>query len=665
MTAAIVVVAALLLAPGVGAALAFAPPDAISIEGRIALAFGLGYGLVAGVAVLLALAHLFTKPAFIAVIVLATAGVWALALRRASARAHASALRAQAREAPLSLVTGLALLPVVGVVWSFHQPATNLAHRPAWRYWADGLEIASAGHVPAQTAQWGTEIPTTVSKVVLNAFEGGVSFLLGADPLPALGGIVVVTAVGLVAALLALGRELGLGVLAPLVPALVAFAPQSLPVSHEISNHLTWYSAEGVGRMVAFAALMAGIYAVRARAGPALALVTGLLLAVAGLTHGVPALVAGLMLAFYGLAAVLMGRRGLRPVLVGGAVVVAAAAASYVGVLGLSGGDLGFQRAGGASFAGFPPDVDPTRSFTRGQVVRRAPREGHFLIRPRALVKRYAADVIGRSGSAQRGLVALAALAVLTVVLVLRAPSFLPLATVTWGLAALTLLIALFFSFRYRTQVPGDFGPRRMYGYAVLLPGLLVPAFLAALVKPFARGSRIAVPVLALVAGGLALVAVLDRTPNHRVPERAAAGLAVIDRVEEVVPCDARMLANWRTAGTWEATTGRRAVTEGMAPFLRPRVMEHVLPVLIGANTFFDDPQANRGFLTRERVQYLVVVKPGVWIGTHSGRVPTEKDAEAVASVPGVHAIVRDRRVSIFRVGSTNVAPARTHRCPL
>jgi hypothetical protein len=127
------------------------------------------------------------------------------------------------------------------------------------------------------------------------------------------------------------------------------------------------------------------------------------------------------------------------------------------------------------------------------------------------------------------------------------------------------------------------------------------------------------------------------------------------------------MLVNWRTAGSWEATTGRPAVTEGMAPFLRPQVMERVLPILLGANDFFDDPEANRGFLSRQRIDYLVIVDRRVRIGTHSGREPKEGDAEAVASLPGVEPVVRDRWVTIFAVGAEAASRAREHpgRCPL
>ena len=50
--------------------------------------------------------------------------------------------------------------------------------------------------------------------------------------------ILVLTAVGLVAAVLALGRELGLGIFAPLVPAIAVLTPAALPVSEEIASNL-------------------------------------------------------------------------------------------------------------------------------------------------------------------------------------------------------------------------------------------------------------------------------------------------------------------------------------------------------------------------------------------------------------------------------------------
>jgi hypothetical protein len=239
---------------------------------------------------------------------------------------------------------------------------------------------------------------------------------------------------------------------------------------------------------------------------------------------------------------------------------------------------------------------------------------------------------------------------------------------VAWGLLAAILAAALYFSYRYETLIPGVFGVRRLYDYAALVPALLVPTVLEAITALFARRRETVAAVVAVGVGVLTIGAAVALIPRDRSPRSAAGGGAVIDRVAEVIPCDARMLANARTAGTWEATTGRRALTEGMAPFLRPEVLKRVLPVLVGANAFFHDPAAHRGFLAQERVQYLVVVKPRVWFGWgDSGRAPAEGDADAIASLPNVHAVVRDPAVTIFAVGSST-APAggvQPRRCPL
>jgi hypothetical protein len=57
----------------------------------------------------------------------------------------------------------------------------------------------------------------------------------------------------------------------------------------------------------------------------------------------------------------LIDRGLLRRVAVGASAVAAVFRVSYLGVLELAGGDLGFQRATrGSSFTGFPPDIDPT-----------------------------------------------------------------------------------------------------------------------------------------------------------------------------------------------------------------------------------------------------------------------------------------------------------------
>lgn len=663
----IVVTIALLLVPGAGAALALAAPGAISLETRFALAFGLGYGVVAGVATLLALAHVFSRATFIVAVILATLAVWLLAIRRAPLREHASALLADARAAPFPLAAGLVLVLAVAASRPFHSSELTLAIRSGWRYWADGLEVAAAGHFPARTHQWGIEFPTTVSKAVLNAFEGGVSFLLGADPLGPMQGIQTVTAIGLVAALFAIGRELGLGVFAPVFAAIVALAPPGAPLPLDIAD-VRFFTAENAGRLAAFSALLVGIYALlRTRNPRGPVIVTGVVFALAGLTHLVPTLVAGVMLVLFSVASTLLKRGRLLPVLARGAGVLAVFGVFYVGTLALSGGDLGWQTAGGAAFQRVPPDVDPTLSFARGELVQRLPQDGHFLISPRAIFKQLGEDVINRPDRARIGLLVLAGLSLAGLALALRARSLLPAVVVAWGLTAAMLAVAFLFSFRYETFIPGNFGAGRMYVYVGIVVALLICVVLEAVALLVARRRQRVLAALALAAGALALAAAVERTPRDQTLPRAEQGLEVIEQVANVVPCGSRMLVNARTAGTWEATTGRLAVTEGHAPYLRPNVIPRVLPVIIGANEFFDDPETHRDFLDRQRIEYLVTVKRGVWIGSNGERRPRDEDAAAVSELPGVHPVLRTPLVSVFAVGPA--APQATggqpDRCPL
>jgi hypothetical protein len=665
LTAAILVGFALLLVPGAGAALAAAGPRSMSIESRLALAFGLGYALVGCVATSLALANALSRPAFVGGVVLATVVVWVLALRRASLGEHAAAFREQAREAPFGLGAGLALLVGVAVTRPFYPVELNFSLAAPWRYWADGLEVAAAGSVPADSGQWGTEIPTTVSKVVFNSFEGSLSFLLGADPLEPMQGILAVTAVGLTAALLAVGRELGLKLLAPLVPALALFVPAWLPFSRAFAVDLNTYKAENVGRMVAFCALVAGIVYIRRRGGPTLAVLAGALLAVAGLTHLVPALVAGLMLTLYAIVALVVERGRVRHVLVGGAAAALVFGVLYLGTLELAGGDLGFQRAtSGSRFTGLPADVDPTTSFFRQKLVPSAPKR-RFYIEPRNLAERFAAQSIPLDESVRRAVLVLAALALATVFMILVERALIPLAFVAWGLAGTLLAVGLFFSYRYGTQIPANFGPRRLFGYMALLPALVVPGVLEAAARPL-RGNRVALAALPIVAAALAIGAAAARVPERFLPA-ADAGQAVMARVASAVPCGTRMLPNARTAGSWEAVTGRRSIIEGMAPYLRPEVMAHVLPLLVDSREFFRDPQANRAFLAEQEADYVVFVHPGPWIGTAGGLIPTDGDLPGLRSLPELRPVLEDDQVSVFAVGDAAGAEPGTQprRCPL
>ena len=458
MMAAVLLVGGLVVVPGAGASLALAPPGAITVEGRIGLVFGLGYGVVAGVATALALAHVFSRPAFIVGVILATIGVWLLALRRAPAREHAAKLAEQARETPFVLGAGLALLLAVAVSRLFYPSENSLAIRSAWRYWSDGLEAASAGHIPTTAAQWGTRSRDDQQaraqqlrgrRLLLPRAAAAPRHARDPDdhrdrrrrgaPRPC--------------------PRARADVTAPLVPVLVILVPDRLPLSHEITGDLKLYTGEGVGRLAAFSAVLIGIYALRGRERWAPAIVAGALLALAGLTHLVPTLIAGALLALFAIAFVLVDRSCLKTALVRGGVAALAFAVCYAGMTVLSGGDLGLQRATShASFSGLPPKVDPTLSFSHGKYVDLEPKHGHFFIPPREIVGRYAEDTIDRPTYGKVGLGFLAVLFVASVVAAWFERRLFIVLTVAWGLAGTILTVALLFSYRYDTLIPANFG---------------------------------------------------------------------------------------------------------------------------------------------------------------------------------------------------------------
>jgi hypothetical protein len=428
------------------------------------------------------------------------------------------------------------------------------------------------------------------------------------------------------------------------VAALAVLVPAELPLAREMSYDLTRYTAENVGRMTAVCGMVAAIYAARVeRWWPVIA--AGGLMAVAAITHTIPTAVACAMLGFYAIALVVLDRGRLRAIALRAAAIIAIVGVVYVGVVAVTGGVLGFQGAARTSFADFPSGIDPTRSFADGRYRPLVPKHGHFVTPPRRILADYAGRMVDLPERAAWSVAVLTALLAATVWAVWRNRSLLPIAAVAGGLFVTLLAGEFFFSYRYKTQVPGHFGLWRLFDYAVLIPALLVPMVVSEAAK-LVRGIRWArMAVIAAVAAAVATVAALAWVRQDGVTRPAAAGLRVMSRVASVVPCDARMVANARTAGTWQAMTGRRALTEGRAPFLDPPVLARVLTVLDGATNFFDDPQKNEDFLTRERVDYLVVVSPRIWFGWGGGgRNPTSEDADAVAALPGVRPVYRGGR---------------------
>jgi hypothetical protein len=637
-----------ILVPGLGAALAAYRPGEVAIPTRLALVFALGFALDGFLALALVVAHGLHPVLYFALLGVATIGLWVVAFRRARPAEHVRAWAAEFREDPWSLGAGLLVLVAMGLVALTFSPLLNVSPSSSWRYWADAREIADAGRIPAGSLQYGMLLPPTVSKAFLNSFNAAVGSSVRLRALPALGALTWIGAVGLAAALWAMGRELGLRRTAPLVPLLVVM--NRLFLYRETSADLHTYKAETFGRLAIFTAVALGARALRGRerVGWVDAVLAGVLLGTAAGTHLVPTVVGVTLFGWYALARLLMARIRPRrsvgaeepradPLRGPGDVLKRVGAMAGVGlllagaVLVLPRGDIGFQgSAGDAQYAQFGPDFDPTLFFSAGILEQHPHRySGPWYVAPGQV---YQADVVRATGvqpSSPRNRHILRLLEILLaaggLLIALAMLRWFPeevgaVGLAAWGLGASLVAGALYFSYRYDHFTLAWFGVRRLFDYGavpLVLMGLgLLEAGLLML-RRLERRSKWRLPGgggLPAAAGALlvvlatAVLAPTSRVPSANLP-RSDARAETLDWVRERAPCGARLLVSERTTGIFEIGTGRAALLEGMAPYLRPQILADVIELMTDARAFFADPADHLDFLQSNRVDFVLFVK--------------------------------------------------------
>lgn len=650
LSAANLSVALLFLGPGLATAMAAFPPAAVAVELRLAVAFAAAFAVPAAIAVALASLSLLTGTGFLVAVIAATVAAWALALRRGGPAAQAVALARQVRDDRWQLGAGAVVL-IAYAAYRVHQsPLRALGIGSALRYWDDGLLIARAHHVPALTPQYGFAYQTTVSKVALNAFEAGLSFGSRGDTLAGAAAIVVLASTGMFVALWALAREAGLGASALLVPVLVVAAPSWSPLAHEFTDDLVVLRAEDVGRMVALCALAVALGAVRGD-GRWRWLGAGLLLGVAAATHLIPVVVVVVMLAAYVCA------RPSRPGFLAAAGCLLAAGAVWLSMLLVSGGTLGFNKAGATGLGGLPPGIDPTETFKRGVLIH--VRLGRWYVPPRQLFSDAVHAAFASPGSDVAVPLAVAAL-VASVLVGWRVGGLRRLLAMAWAVPVFLVVAGLYFSLRYVTGVPATFGPLRLFEYLALPMALVIAALVeAALGRLPALSPRTA----AVVVGVAGLVCVAGIRPPHAASTGADAK-PVLAEIAAHVPCGVTMLPNMRTGGTFDAMLGRPSLLEGPAPYLRPDLMQRVLPVLLGARAFFVDPSAHAGFLAQHHVGYVIFLRQRVF-GHGAGRLEEVGSLAALKRLPRLHLVALTPSAAVFAVsGAPAAGPGTPYRCP-
>ncbi|HSD00806.1 MAG TPA: hypothetical protein VLB81_00430 [Gaiellales bacterium] len=640
--------AGLVLVPGTGAMLAVYPPGRAGLATRIALAFALGYAAVGMSAAVLVIAHVLSHASFLIALAAVTLALWGMALRRGRPGEHLAALREEWAGDRVALAAGLVVLVAIAVVRLRSSPLLDFQMFGPWRYWADGLELADAGHVPGQSLQWGALYTPAISKLVLNSFHAGSSYLLGRSPLPAMGALLWVASTGLAAGLWALGRELGLRLLAPLLPLLTLTL-----LNDELRRNLDVYTAENVGRMVAVCGLLVGVRALRDRDGWLEPAVAALLFGTGFATHGVPVVALMIALGWYGVGRLIREcDRG--PIVARMAAIALGAPAITVALLHSAGGTIGFQGASGSDrYASFGAGVDPTASLLSGTIEHSPTGHGHWYVGPSG-IGTYFLRAVTTLDDPPRILLWLIPVAVLagTIAIVRWLPVDLGAAAVmAAGLGVSLVGIAFLFSYRYRTQIPGRFGIDREFDYLPLAVVVLVLVALEPAAAWIGRRRAWAPAAVAAVVIALPAVAVGStvgpaRTSYRTNGERA---LTILDWVSAHVPCDARILPDRVTLGTFVAATGRVSVVEGMGPYLRPDMLHPVLDQVLAAHRFFQDPAHGFGFLQQQGVNYVIVVK-GVRIGSMVGTLESGVDPAAFAGIRFLRPVLKSPDADVYRV---------------
>ncbi|MBI4260026.1 MAG: hypothetical protein HY658_05625 [Actinobacteria bacterium] len=646
----------LLAVPGAALSVAAFGPGRLPATTRLALVLPLGYAVAATVALALALAGVLSAPSFMASLAVATIALVAVAWRWRDLRGQPSALRRELSDEPV-LAALAVLVPAAVMVSRLLVPEVlNLGDYTPFRYWSDGLEVAAAGGIPARSMQWGEMLPTATSKVGLNSFHGAMALVLGRGPFAPMGALLAVSGAALAGATLAFGRELGLRYTAALLPILL-FANLSIG-NVEQTLDLSGFRAEAWGRVTALAAAALAVRAMRTpREGSWLpeALAAGGLLGLGATTHLVPTAVVGGLFLAYGAARAAVDRRVV-PVLRAGAVVAATAAVLGGAVLVAAPGDPGFRGPGNpgvyaelARELGFPPSFDPTLYLARGELDQE-PRTSTsaFYVPPSETVERFSESIVGSAeGTGPPGwAVLLAAAVALGVVMALGTPDLRAAAAGTAAFGIGLLLVALAFSHRYDVFALAMFGERRLFDYTAVVGWLL----LLAVVETGAVRLRGRVPVTATAVVTLAVAAVLvpASIPRER-EERLVTAVPALEWIAENVPCDGRVLADRRTLGTFEATTGRIGVIEGMGPYFRIPVLKVALARIVEAREFLAGPLDDSTFLAKYDVAVVVVTSTGGGLLGGASRL-TRVARDRLANATFLEEVLATETVTVYRV---------------
>jgi hypothetical protein len=650
----LVLLAFLLVVPGVPACVVIFGASEGSVVTRLAAMFGLGYAVSGGCAFLLSAVHLFHLAAFVPVWLVVTAALWAWAVRTGSVRGFWQSVVADIRGNKVALGVGALVFVAFMVIMLRY---LFVLDGPGYIYYLNGLEIANGHGVPLSTLEYGQNWPPATDKIYLDAFTGSL-ILFNHNAAAGLGVLLVAATAGSFLGLWATAWELGLRRTGVLLP--VLYMANLVFFTTRIGVAYTDYRAEDFGRAVAFCALAVGIAAVREQDKKRawwLASGGGVILAAASGTHLIPVVEVVLALCLAGLAALIFAYRG-RDRLIPVARLAGLGALAGVGGLAiraLAGGSFGLEGAQNQS--GYTPvhtasgTIDPSAYLYGGSKIAANP--ALWDTRPWNVVQTM---LTGSASPAAWVLWLMIGLAVVaTAVLLVNEP--LRMAAVTgFGLTLGTVLVALGFALAYHTYIDETFGLRRLSAYVpigfLLLVVALAEYLLTLLGKPVPRVS-VAVAAAAVVGMSAWL---LPATINSTQIEYAGnQRTQLVNWVRTQTPCNARFLINQRTEGTFTALTGRYALLEGMGAFLRTHQLPYVVDLMLKAQKFFHFPMDDEGFLRLHHISYVVVAQGFQELGYQAPLGPP--NMRQLNVTPYLQLVFSTRTIRVYKVVGMDPQP--------
>lgn len=650
-----------LAVPGIAASLAAFRPGEISIVTRSAAAFGLGYAVCGGCALVLAAAHAFHLIYFLALWLAVSAVLWVLALRRAPFRDHVRALGDDIGSNRLPLLLGAL---VIAVLLILHLKFLHLLGIARLVYYLNGMEVANAGGVPSAILEYGQSWPPATDKAVLDDFTG-VMVLINHNVATGPGVLLWISILGTFLGLWATAWELGLrrtGILLPLLADTAGFLGPGELLQRQFqvaSGNFATYRAEDFGRAVAFCALALGIYAIRQRRwGPAL--VAGVVLAAASGSHLIPTLAVLIALCFVGVGQLLVdeGNRARLVTLRQGLVLGGFSAFLGVVIRVLAGGSFGLEGASNpASYTAIRGRYDPTAYLHTGSFVPLNPAgRGHWYVPPVRVVRR----IMEGSGITWPtwGIWLLFAGAVLTAILLfLFGPAELRITGIVGaGFLAGLIVAALFFSYRYHVYIGGTFGVRRLRDFSTLGLMLIVLGVLEALLIYLGRSRpRLSLALAAALVVALSAWVLPESVASQQLGRVTHARTVLVDWLNAHTPCNTRFLSNQRNEGVFTTLTGRFALLEGMGPFLRVDKMPYVASLFLTARQFFQAPLSHEAFLRQHGISYVVLAREPELLGSQAATGQT--NFHDMRAAPFLHQVMANRSVVVYQVRGAHPPP--------